>query len=312
MKKVSLIIICLLILFESCKHAKQLDNGMMFHLYGYANDSYVFNDKVDFGEVDPKTSIWSYKANLLKFSLVFNQAVSFPNGEYLISTPYDILNGMDSCQLFRINTINNIVDSFNTNSKHAIHGLMYSPTYHRTYAIEEDSIFEFILNEQTQPKTMNKVKNYPGLHLGNVINNISSTAHGYLPYLYVANSDSTIRKLDVSTGIYSNIYTEDSSVYSGIRYNSHDSMIYILRSKKGQVELMKLNPITNILSKILAISGISQLNTQYYSTAINFISNEYVLYMDNYFYIINLDNHNMETRVSNKIYQGLIGVNTVN
>jgi hypothetical protein len=311
--KNKLITFAIILLFVTACNKQQITNTVTRQgkLYGYGFSSYVANGKVNFGMVNHRNASTTNTASLLTHSLYANQGMYIPQGVYHIPTPTSLINGTDTGQVFRINTITNAVDSFNTQLVIPVVGLMYSPTTTKTYGIQRNIIFDYTVDETTTPKRMIKGTQYTGLSLGVNVTNVSSTAHGYLPFLYASKGD-TIRKLDVSTGIYTTINSMDTSnygAYAGIRYNMHDSMVYVLRVNQFKVKLWQINPVTNAFTEVVLIPDIEVIDFAAYTATIHCCENMYILFMNKKFYNIDITKKTVEVVNSDNLYQGLIWAN---
>ncbi len=295
-------------------------------IYGYeANSFFNISDKAVFGLIDPSTAKIDSTARLPQLRSISNQAMYLPQGIYVV--PDNNLPTIN--RVIRVNTRTNTFDSFITQTTTSIGGLMYSRATNKTYAVQQDSIFEYTVDETSSPKKMQKGSIYPGLGNGTAVPiDISSTAHGFLPYLYITTvfadasgiTSSSIKQLNLTIGTYTTIISSSTSqnYYTGIRFNFRNGMIYFLRTRPTPAgvftELMQLDPISNQMTVITPISDLNFifLNPQRYSATIHCCKNMYVLFhvdavaaLRPRFRLIDIDKKNVTTINSEFFCQGL-------
>ena len=290
-------------------------------IYGYSSQNFAYGVTVDFGTINHRTGLSVNVAQIKNQSSVYNQAMYLPSKNYIVPTGYSFVPSTTNTQLKRVNTVNNTIDSISSLTTDYLAGLTYSPSTQKMYAIEQDTLFDFTIDENL-PKRIVKDRKIKLYILQQPNNFVSSTAHGYLPKWYGASVRSLI-SIDLITGLEKSIKSELDTVsyYYGIRYNQHDSMVYFLQEvwdstfQPFEVNLMKLNPLNDEISFVVNIPQLSSIGVYSpislapYAATIHCCENVYCLNRDNKFYNINIGTKQIEVVPTSKVYQGLIWVN---
>ncbi len=319
-KLILYILISFMLFFSACEKSTIIsEQTRAGKIYGYSvlAPSYDAN----FGIINYVNGDFANHATIPFISKFANQGMITPNKVYSVPLPWILNNGISTGnvgQVKRVNTVTNVMDSFSTGSIYPIACLTYSPTTQKTYALDANTVFEYTVSESSSPKTMIR-----GTHFLDNTSNIdfysaSSTAHGYLPYLYLA-SRSGLKKLDLNNGIYSQLTSpaDSNSDYFGIRYNQHDSMVYVLHSIQDSLsgeytsELLQINPMNDVIQTYISTSQskLTYINSSQYTATIHCCDNVYVFHQKFQFYNFNLKDKTVQTYTSTKDFQGLVWTN---
>jgi hypothetical protein len=272
-------------------------------IVGYQNNSYTVTTPSPFGEINYRTAAFANSQTWLQLNVESNQAMITPQGLYAVPSAFTEVNGIDSTKIYTNNVKTNEARVYKAPTKRQVVGLMYLPATAKNYAVQGDTIFEFTLNNANN--TLQKGIGYTSLKLNTLDNFKSSTAHGYLPKLYVT-AKNKMAILNVSNNTVDTIqYLIDANLY-GIRYNHHDSLIYYVRAYNGNVKLVQFNPTTKISIDIVTLPSLQDVDIRTYTATIHCCENKYILFQNKTFYNIDIKNKTVEVVPSNTIYQGLI------
>ena len=284
-------------------------------IVGYAAAALVANGTVNYGDINTSTATASNKAVLAVFSTYTNQGMVQPEGTYSIPTPWNLIAATVKVpQIRRIGLVTNTVDVIDSRiSLKPLVGLAYSPPTKKTYGIVADTVFDYTVNEAN--KTMLRGTRYGALGLGTDMKLYSSTAHGELPYIYIA-AGRSIRRLDLSTGTYTNLaIPTPAGTYYGIRYNAFNKEVYVIKASSGSATtpiytLEKINQANNTLSTVLTLPSTFTINANYtYSATIHCCQNKYIFFDNGRFHNIDLNKNTVEVVNSTSSFQGMVWVN---
>lgn len=165
-------------------------------IFGYQSDSVRVAVPLAFGEINHNTAAFTNSLTWLQLNVESNQAMITPQGLYAVPSAVTEVNGLDSTKIYTNNVKTREARVYKAPTLKQVVGLMYLPATAKTYAIQGDSVFEFTLNNATNMMDIGTI--YPGLNLGEADNIKSSTAHGFLPQLYVV-AKNKLAIMDVST-----------------------------------------------------------------------------------------------------------------
>jgi hypothetical protein len=304
MNKIKPHILILIIIFTSCQKQEVISTvTKQGKIIGYQTNSYTVTAPIAFGEINYSTATFTNGQTWLRLNVESNQAMITPEGLYAVPSAFTEVNGIDSTKIYTNNVKTNEARVYKAPTKRQVVGLMYLPATAKNYAVQGDTVFQFTLNNTNNIMNIGTI--HAGLNLGIADNLKSSTAHGYLPKLYVA-AKNKLATMDVSTNTVDTLQDFIEANLYGIRYNHHDSLIYFLRSANGKVALIQFNPITKAITEIVKQESSQAVDIRNYTATIHCCENKYILFQNKTFYNIDIKNKTVEVVPSNTIYQGLI------
>ncbi|MBL0202336.1 MAG: hypothetical protein IPP81_19925 [Chitinophagaceae bacterium] len=304
MNKIKAYIPLLFIFFNSCQKQEVISTvSKQGKIIGYQSNSYTVTAPLAFGEINYSTAAFTNSQTWLQLKVESNQAMITPQGLYAVPSAVSEVNSIDSTKIYTNNIKTQVAKVYKAPTKKQVVGLMYLPFTAKSYAVQEDTVFEFTLNDANN--TMQKGTAYTSLKLNTLDVFKSSTAHGYLPNLYVT-AKNKMAILNVANNTVDTIqYLIDANLY-GIRYNHHDSLIYYIRAYNGSVKLVQINPTTKISVDIATLPVLQDIDLKTYTATIHCCENKYILFQNKTFYNIDIKNRTVEIVPSDTIYQGLI------
>ncbi|QLH45275.1 MAG: hypothetical protein HWD58_06495 [Bacteroidota bacterium] len=306
MKQLTYILI--LFLLASCAKEEIISttsrNGLVI---GYSKASQLDTGAASHVVVNHSTAQVATSATWLKLNNWHTQAMYTPQQQYYITAPINDQFGADKGKVYRRDMLSGQSQVFQALNNEVSTHLTYSPAAAKKYVIQVDTVKECEFNVNTNKMIF--LNNYPGLGCGNNPYTYSSTAHGYLPYMYIG-CGQTIRRLDINSGVYTTITSSLPADIYGLRYNLHDSLVYGIRNGNGTLFLVSYNPITNVIDdKVVEIKDEQFVSAETYSATIHCCENTYIFYQDNKWYNINITTKTVQKITTDKVYQGLIWIN---
>ena len=202
-----------------------------------------------------------------------------------------------------------MVDSVLTQSVLPVVAPIYSPVNQKTYAILNDTLFSFGINRAITPKAINQISKINGLNMKFPSYNYSTTAHGTLPYIYIA-AGGTIKRFDVNTNTFLTIAVFPPAQLSmyGLRFNPFDSKVYFIETSAAKVFLSRLDPSTNTKEQVVEIPQVS-ISAETFAATLHCCENKYILFGKRQFHVVDITAKTVKIVPSKVEYQGLIWAN---
>lgn len=301
--------ILIIFLLASCKKQEIISTTTRTgKVYGYSKANFMDTSIANFNSINYKTGNHNTSQTWQKVSAWSTQAMYAPQNLYAVTAPLNEIDGINNGKIYTRNIKTNTDKIYYTQTKKSTVALCYSPSNQGNYAVQQDTLIQFTFDDaNSQINTTNK---YPGVQVGNDDYVTSSTAHGYLPYIFIA-GHKTIRRFDVSTNTYTSIPGTLGGDYFGIRYNHHDSLVYVLYSSNGSVKLYSINPTTNAIDEVVNLpNDVTSINSENYTATIHCCDNVYILFQNNEFFNVDMNSKQISRVPSpDKVFQGLIWTN---